>query len=1169
MRGVDTVVDAVLDHSRVVIAVMLVVTVAVGSGASMVEQSSSLDQFQTDSPEADALDYARENFSTGDEETTSAQVIQREEDGNVLDQESLVGLLEYQQTLHDNETINATLSGDRPTASIANVIAIAAITQEEGRDVQQTAAELQELNRTVTQEQAAIEQRNETLAQTAGLLREGLTTLRENPNASVDAVFGNVQANTSVELDDEDAQTFEQAAQQLRNAESEEEAQQAYRLGTQGVLEDEYAALEERSNALQEDAERLETLSAELETEQQEYENASNASLAAQQAKLNSMNESELEDTIQTVLGEDAGNNGGDGLGAFAFMPTDYEPGSTSADATMLLVTMEGEGSAAQGTAGDDVTDAQLAMQELGGDAAGGNYLVFGPGVIGEEIDSSMADSLLIVGPLAILFVLVALIVAYRDLLDILLGLFGIGAVLAWTFGFMGWMDIDFNQIFIAVPVLLIGLSIDYAIHIFMRHREERLQQEGSGPRGSMRIGLIGVGIALIYVTATTVIGFLSNLTSPVPPIRDFGVVSSAGITAALLVFGLLIPAMKVELDELLEGYGLDRRKQAFGTGGGAFSSVLSIGATAARKSPYLVIVAALLISAGGGYGATQVDTSFEQSDFIAEDPADWMKDLPEPFAPGDYTAKANLEYVNDNFLREDSQAQILIRSDGGGGITQADTLQRVDTAEQEAAEQDDVTQTLSNGEPRIESPLTVMEGVAAENETFNESFVAADTDGDGVPDRNIEALYDELFEVAPDRAAGVISRDDGEYTAARMVVSVQGGANGDEVTTAMRAVATEVDGDGLAATATGSAVLNKIVQDELLETVIQSLIITLVATFVFLMIAYRLTEGSATLGAVTLLPVAFSVTWILGTMFLLEIPFNVLTGMITSLTVGLGVAYSIHLSERYNQELDRTGEIWTAMERAVTGTGGALLGSAATTVGGFGVLIFAILPPLQQFGQITGLTIVYAFLASVLVLPSLLAVWTRFVGPDDVFPAPADNDDPSGAAGGAGAASGAAGDSPQATRRLDRGVVAPGERITVTVETSNVDGRAVLYERSGGEPTVESATPEPVRVAETDEVVSVAFDGSDPTLRYTTSVPEAVVDGDRFGFDGVLVIDGEYVQVTGDDEVEVVTDVFERVTASGSVSGTDLDDAYGSFDQGSMSEAQLNRVNQAWTRED
>jgi len=73
----------------------------------------------------------------------------------------------------------------------------------------------------------------------------------------------------------------------------------------------------------------------------------------------------------------------------------------------------------------------------------------------------------------------------------------------------------------------------------------------------------------------------------------------------------------------------------------------------------------------------------------------------------------------------------------------------------------------------------------------------------------------------------------------------------------------------------------------------------------------------------VTLLPVVFSVSWILGTMYLLEIPFNVMTGMITSLTVGLGVAYSIHPHERTVQPWNwkRTGSVWEAMSRTVTGT--------------------------------------------------------------------------------------------------------------------------------------------------------------------------------------------------------------------------------------------------------
>ena len=163
----------------------------------------------------------------------------------------------------------------------------------------------------------------------------------------------------------------------------------------------------------------------------------------------------------------------------------------------------------------------------------------------------------------------------------------------------------------------------------------------------------------------------------------------------------------------------------------------------------------------------------------------------------------------------------------------------------------------------------------------------------------------------------------------------------------------------------------------------LQNLLVALVAVFAFLPIAYRLTGNGVTLGIVTLLPVVYAVSWILGTMYLIDMPFNVLTGMITSLTIGLGVTYSIHVSARYTVEVDRKGHVWEALETTVTGTGGALLGSATTTIGGFGTLALAILPVLQQFGVITGLTILYAFLASVLVLPSVLVRWTRYFGAD------------------------------------------------------------------------------------------------------------------------------------------------------------------------------------------
>ena len=770
------------------------------------------------------------------------------------------------------------------------------------------------------------------------------------------------EAGTAGVFENEIAELEERGQQLETDAAELEERQQD--------LDERAQALEERAESLQDDAGELEARGDQL-AEDFEALGEIDPTREEQREQLENMTDEEVEDLVSDLLGEDGDPS------LYAFVPTDYEPGETSIDARTLFVTQSTEADeVVEGAAPPRIVDSQLVIADHVNDRFGEGGFTFGVGVITDEINRSMDDSLTLVLPFAFIFVLIVLSIAYRDPLDIALGLAGIALVLVWTFGFVGWTGIVFNQIMIAVPVLLVGLSIDYAIHVFMRHRERRSDGERE-TRRAMFVVLLGLGAALVWVTITAVIGFLSNLVSPVAPIREFGIVSAFGIVATLLIFGVLVPATKVTLDGILEARGWDRQKRAFGTGGGRLTGVLSIGNRLADRVPVIVIILVLLLTAGGIYGGMQVDTQFDQEDFIADDPPAWMDRLPASIAPGEYAVKANLDFVNERFLRQDARTQVLIRGD----ITDDDALEQIDAAATAAADED-VVVVLSDGEADVNSPLSAMQTLADDDEDFNETFSAADTTGDGVPDSNVTAVYDAYFDAAPDEAARFLYRtDDGEYEAARMAMSIRGGASADEATGATRLVANTFDGERLTAIATGQLVVFHIIENSLFQSVIESLLVTMIVVFAFLMIAYRFVHGSATLGAVTLTPILLSVAWILGTMYLLDIPFNVITGTITSLTIGLGVAYNIHISERYRLELGNGNDAFDAMQRAVTGTGGALLGSAATTMGGFGVLIFAILPPLQQFGLITALTIFYAFLASVFVLPSMLRLWTRYIG--------------------------------------------------------------------------------------------------------------------------------------------------------------------------------------------
>jgi predicted RND superfamily exporter protein len=807
--------------------------------------------------------------------------------------------------------------------------------------------------------------------------------------------------------------------------------------------------------------------------------------LAEQRAAMRNVSEFEVEIFTSYAIGEvlsDPEHTWPDG-GGFAFVPLSYEGNQKTAVAASVVVSHDEETDPANLTAAQtamaDIADDELRRPER-------DALVVGNGIINAELRQSSLDSLTIVGPVALLLMVLMLSLAYRDPVDVVLGLLGVAMVLTWAFGYMGWMGITFNQLFVAVPVLLMGLSVDYAIHVFMRHREARPPEgvdhdrraegtprgaaadggprtdggrppdddgddgedgadelggfvfggaddgaesedatgtadsgdpaeptggsgarspaggdddptddppgapggggpPGDGPRDiepTMTVALAGVGTALALVTLTTATGFLSNLVSGVGPIRQFAVVSAVGIVAALVVFGAFVPALKVEVDRLLESRGHDRRMAAFGTQG-RFESLLGTIVAFARRTPWLVVGVALLATGAGALGATQVPNDFEQDDLLVDegDVPSWTEDLPPAVQPANYTAQANLDYVEGaGFIYDGTFTQYLVRGD----VTAPDTLQRVERAS-DAVNDTDVVMVLPDQNEGTRNPMMVMNAVADRNASFDRVLTRADGDGDGVPDRNLERLYDAFYDAAPDAAATMVAREDGEYTALRVKVPVNGTYSEQRITGEVRNASTALQGEGLTVTPTGQPIKNQAVAAQLLSTVQQGLLITLAVVLVILMLVYRRTEGHPSLGAVTLAPIGMAVAWILGTMYLLGIPFNVMTALITSFTIGIGVDYAIHLSERYVQELHEQGEVAGALRTAVLGSGGAMLGSAITDISAVAVLAAAILVPLQQFGILTAITIAYSFVGAVVVLPALLVLWTRRYGADAV----------------------------------------------------------------------------------------------------------------------------------------------------------------------------------------
>lgn len=151
------------------------------------------------------------------------------------------------------------------------------------------------------------------------------------------------------------------------------------------------------------------------------------------------------------------------------------------------------------------------------------------------------------------------------------------------------------------------------------------------------------------------------------------------------------------------------------------------------------------------------------------------------------------------------------------------------------------------------------------------------------------------------------------------------------------------------------------------------SLPIAVAGTLVLLLVALR----SVRYALITVVPIGLVVAWLYALMHLFGFALNFVSATIGAVSVGVGIDYSIHMTERFREEMARTQDRIGALYLASRGTGVALLGSAGSSIVGFAIMGFAPMPMFSTYGILTALMIFLALVAALLVLPSLLMAVT------------------------------------------------------------------------------------------------------------------------------------------------------------------------------------------------
>jgi hydrophobe/amphiphile efflux-3 (HAE3) family protein len=652
-------------------------------------------------------------------------------------------------------------------------------------------------------------------------------------------------------------------------------------------------------------------------------------------------------------------------ISSLAFLSKDYTT-THKPSQSLIIIETEFSGSYEENIRRNKMLVKEIEMLDEKNNAV--SMQVTGEGVISSEINEITSAANTIIGPSIFIIIFGILLLNFRRLSYVLLAMLALSIATIWLFGTMVLLGIDFNVIAVALTPLILGLGVDYAVHLFHNYRTEI--ENGRKPSEAIRYSVQDIGTAMFLAMITTVIAFMSFLSSNIGPVRDFGTLLALGVIYTFITSITILAALR---------YIIDKRKTTVITRKKKIYSVRTIMGTLAqaiiahqKKILFSIVIITIILSTG----ATQINTGFDLNEFL----------------PQDTPALELYEEVANEFPSS-SQAQEYIFIEGN--VATVAVLKGM-AITHEKFKDDTYVNKNPDGTMNTVSIYSVIQQSIKNNQSLIPEFNIDPENGIPNTNEDVLALYDYLYGEKTSttdtsesfsiddfnyEAQSVLYKTENGYEAALIRIYIdptlqtkEGNINEDLEILQNELKADVADYGNTDVTVTGNLLVTLRITNSLTESQILSTGISLLLAALVLIIAYR----SPTLGLIAMIPVGFSIIWILGTMYFIGYSLNVLTITVTSITIGIGIDYAIHATERFRLVADKTGDPELAVCETISHTGGALFIAALTTTMGFGILVFAPIPPQQQFGLIIAITIAFSFLTSVLILPLALSKWAK-----------------------------------------------------------------------------------------------------------------------------------------------------------------------------------------------
>jgi hydrophobe/amphiphile efflux-3 (HAE3) family protein len=538
------------------------------------------------------------------------------------------------------------------------------------------------------------------------------------------------------------------------------------------------------------------------------------------------------------------------------------------------------------------------------------NMIITGTIAMQKAIQQESMENLGWIFILSILFVSAVVLFFHRSLKGIIIGFVPTAFAIVLTFGTLGIFSPELTTISIAIIALLIGLGVDYSIHIMNRFAEEKAIEDKIERIEKI---LRTTGMSVVLSMITTMIGFGSLMISNMSPMVSFGFGCAIGIFYAFVSTIILVPCFSIILKYEKTG---------------KISSWNKFANFAVNNRKRLVLIA-VFFAALSLLLIPQVTTDVNYFDLAPEG-------VPE--------MEALFEY-SDRFGDGGTFNAFLVETDPGG------------------LEDPNVINAIYDMQIKMRTTGAVVTSIADSLKEIND-----------ILDKNIIiAKFSNLTDIDNiifDKIAneGIVNK---AHSKTIIYVSIPIGKSVNEIEEIVIklndiARTTNLPQNGHISELTGQDAIYVEVNAKLFDEQTSSLIISLILVLAVLILLFK----SSIYGFLTIIPVCFVIMWEPGFLVATGISLSPVTIVIASIMIGIGIDYAIHIAYRVREEISKGYLKTDAAKIAIEKTGLSLMEAALTTIFGMTSIFFLGIASLSEFVTVIIFMIAVSYISATLLLP-------------------------------------------------------------------------------------------------------------------------------------------------------------------------------------------------------